>query len=434
MLGTNIKKKNSIKLEQIEKYLIIFLPISIVIGNLIVNLSIFSIITISLYQIIKKKINFTNQFKNLLILFFCLIILNLIFSVDKTLSTKGTIGLLKNTLFFISLYFLFLKNEKNFHYFIKSSLFLILFVSFDTLIQFFFGKDIFGFETQISHGKRLSGPFGDEYVVGAFLSKFLFVGIFYFQIFLKKKVELISFLYILLVSVVIFLSKERAAFYLTTISILFYILYINIKSKKKIFYNLFIFSSIILFLIIFNEQARLKYLIKPIYHLGFKNISFINKHLTIDYINLNDNISIKDTRHVAHFLTAVEIGKKYYFFGSGIKTYREECKKNAYHKIDSKSKSLRCNTHPHQLYLEMFSEGGFLLLIFFLFVLSKCLLKIYNNREIRNNEKIYLICSFIILYFPIQTSGSFFSTFNGFYYWIFFSVLSYKLKMNLLKI
>ena len=37
------------------------------------------------------------------------------------------------------------------------------------------GKDLFGNEYSIDHGKRLSGPFGDELVVGAYLSKLFFL-------------------------------------------------------------------------------------------------------------------------------------------------------------------------------------------------------------------------------------------------------------------
>ena len=50
----------------------------------------------------------------------------------------------------------------------------------DTL--YFFGKDIFGIENSSSHGQRLNGPFGDEYVVGSYLSKLFFFSLMYFFI------------------------------------------------------------------------------------------------------------------------------------------------------------------------------------------------------------------------------------------------------------
>ena len=70
-------------------------------------------------------------------------------------------------------------NETNNKLFFRLIFFIISFVVIDTFIQYLFGSDIFGNEFSTSHGKRLSGPFGDEYVVGAYLSKLIFVGIIY---------------------------------------------------------------------------------------------------------------------------------------------------------------------------------------------------------------------------------------------------------------
>ena len=48
---------------------------------------------------------------------------------------------------------------------------LLIFVLVDSYIQFIFGKDLFGYVATDNHGRRLSGPFGDEYVVGSFILK-----------------------------------------------------------------------------------------------------------------------------------------------------------------------------------------------------------------------------------------------------------------------
>ena len=50
----------------------------------------------------------------------------------------------------------------------------ILFTLFDTFWQFLFKKDLFGYYLIESHGNRLSGPFGDEYIVGGFILKSIF--------------------------------------------------------------------------------------------------------------------------------------------------------------------------------------------------------------------------------------------------------------------
>ena len=57
-----------------------------------------------------------------------------------------------------------------------------LFVSIDIIIQYIFGKDIFGFEVtwESGRGRRLSGPFGDEFIAGGYIQRyfiFLFTAI-----------------------------------------------------------------------------------------------------------------------------------------------------------------------------------------------------------------------------------------------------------------
>ena len=63
---------------------------------------------------------------------------------------------------------------------------IFLFTAFDTILQYLTGKDIFGYPPSELHYGRLSGPFGDELIVGSYLSKLIFVSILFFFINLKK--------------------------------------------------------------------------------------------------------------------------------------------------------------------------------------------------------------------------------------------------------
>ena len=83
---------------------------------------------------------------------------------------------------------------------------MLLFVSFDTLIQFFFSKDLFGIEALGSHGNRLSGPFGDELVVGSYLTKLFFFSLIFI---INQNKKFYFFCYLLLILIVIILTKER---------------------------------------------------------------------------------------------------------------------------------------------------------------------------------------------------------------------------------
>ena len=66
---------------------------------------------------------------------------------------------------------LILDELKKFKLFLLSIFITILFVEIDIIIQFIFGKDIFGYIP--SNNVRFSGPFGDELIAGGFITQFL---------------------------------------------------------------------------------------------------------------------------------------------------------------------------------------------------------------------------------------------------------------------
>ena len=45
-----------------------------------------------------------------------------------------------------------------------------------------------------------------------------------------------------------------------------------------------------------------------------------------------------------------------------------------------------------------------------------------------NDFNLLIFCSFVIMFFPIQSTGAFFSTWNGFFYWLIYSFVVYALR------
>ena len=172
----NIKKY--LDINKFFELLIVIVPISIFIGNFALNLNILLIDLLFLYFLFSKKILIKKNVLKFGLFLLMLFIVNIGFSVDLFLCIKGSLGILKYSIFFLAFAY-FLESETNNKAFFRLIFFIILFVVIDTLIQYLFGSDIFGYELSTAHGKRLSGPFGDEYVVGAYLSKLIFVGIIY---------------------------------------------------------------------------------------------------------------------------------------------------------------------------------------------------------------------------------------------------------------
>ena len=130
-------------------------------------------------------------------------------------------------------------------------------------------------------------------------------------------------------------------------------------------------------------------------------------------------------------MTAYNIFLDNPILGSGIKTFRVKCSDKKYENIKSESKKIRCNTHPHNIYLEIISEGGLtLFLSFFLFnliIVYNLIINIFRNEKTKNIS-LLIFCNFFMLFFPIQTSGSFFSTWNGFYYWFVYAFVAFEFR------
>ena len=59
--------------------------------------------------------------------------------------------------------------------------------------------------------------------------------------------------------------------------------------------------------------------------------------------------------HDQHYRTGIKIFQENFLLGSGPKTFRFLCDKNEY-KVGPNS----CSTHPHNTYIQLLSETGFL--------------------------------------------------------------------------
>lgn len=375
-------------------FFIYLIPFAIIAGQAPLNI-ISVLICISFILLIyknKEYDQFNNYFKFLffLILFF---LINILFSVDPYLSFNSMIGFIRYYIFFLAIIFA-LKKIKNFRInFLKILFLTILFVTIDSYIQFFFYQDIFGFKII---NNRLSGPFGAEQVVGAYLSKLIFLSFLYLVI---KKTDIKVILTVALpIFFLVVLSQERSSSIMFLLSLTLFFIFCSIRPLLK----LALLSSILIFLFLLFNYSNI-----------FKE-RFISEPAKY----------YKDNHHKAHFLTAIEIFKNNKITGSGVKTFRVECQKSEYANINSIYSENRCTTHPHNFYLEVLSETGILgiviLLILNLYILLQ-IIKNYLNKKKYRNEILLLFCNFFILFWPLQITGAFFSSWNGVFYWIFFA-------------
>ena len=164
---------------------------------------------------------------------------------------------------------------------------------------------------------------------------------------------------------------------------------------------------------------------------------YINK-IFQDLSSNNFNVIkfIDNTEYGEIYSTSIKVFEKFKVFGIGNKNFRLICddgfRKNFALENEIDEKQLRCNTHPHQIYLEILSEHGlfgFIFLIIFLFLFLK-----NNLNKLFKEKNLLLNCLFITLFInfiPIIPSGSFFTSFNATLFWTNFSLFySYKKIIN----
>ena len=464
-------------------FLISFIPVSFIAGNLILNLNILLLILSSIIiygrDIFRIELWFLD--KIILIFFSYILFTGFLNNVYHNESGDYTI-IIKSLLYlrFLILYFVirFLTVKKIFDYklFFTSCSFCVIFVCLDLVYQYNFGKDIFGF-TGLG-GRRLSGPFGDEIIAGSYLQRFAFFSFFLFSIFFKIKDEKffyltltlllflivfcmiiagnrVPFVMFLLMITAFFIFEKKTRKYLISFllgtSIIFLVIYNfnpSIKSHFKMFANKTTEFAIFLSTIFVEDKKSALIVTEDGYsfisdpkiiaelekkettkHALTKN-SKINMVKNSEFIEVNGKkIQIPNT-HIKEFNSGYQAWMLNKYLGGGIKSFKYNCPKAKVH---------NCGPHPHNYYLEILSEIG----LFGLFIWSIIFVKVFYdtfvkkyflNSNLKNSQIItpFMFLLFIEI-FPIKTTGSFFTSANSTYIFLILAItiaLSKEKKIN----
>ena len=238
-------KKNIVKINSI---LILLFPVALVSGPLIPEIFVFIIVFSFIYlaQNEKKFKYFNNNFFKVFLIFFLIINISSFINF-YSISIKNSIFYFRFGLFSLAIFFFLNENSKLKYQMFLSLSMLIFILLADSAIQFFFDKNIFGFEKHFTG--RVSSFFGDELVLGSFISKFfLFYLALYYTTKLSKN-KIYVFIIILTFFFIIFFSASRTALASFILSIVFFFniikrLQINFKTTDCIFDFYIHFESI----------------------------------------------------------------------------------------------------------------------------------------------------------------------------------------------
>jgi O-antigen ligase len=410
---------NIFKLYYILPFLLVsgpFLP------DLLVSISsIFFLIYFMLYEKKLLKISWIFYF----ILFYFILILTSIFSINLFTSLKSSIPYLRFLIMVLSVYYLIEKKILKLKIFYLSLIGLIIILSADGLIQFITGENIVGFKSPITY--RITSFFNEKAVLGGFTFKLIPL-IFFLHMatddFKFKKYLFILCLFFSILSIVI--SGDRSAFYLLIIFII--LTCFMFFSKKNLLITVMVLSSI-LFLILKNDILKNRIIFMT--YEGFFNTldkfnpENINKKINIEEKKItNLHFYISDDHH-HHMLTAINIFKEYPLLGSGPNTYRIICKDKRFF-----IKENSCTTHPHNFYLQLLAETGIFGFTIILLIFLKTSYYLIIKCPFLSTKKIdyFIYINLFLLLLPVLPNGNFFNNWLSIINFFPFGIYFYYLK------
>jgi len=351
-----------------------------------------------LYYLFKNK-EFLYFYKKPIIIFFifCIycILLSLFVAEDKMLSFESSLFYFRIGVFSCFIWYLVDQDKSVLNYFYYTIILCFLALVIDGYIQYFTGENILGFKIS---GVRVSSFFGNELIMGSYLSR-LFPLLFALFLIKKKKffeVYFIGLLFIL-VDVLIFMSGERSAFFFLNLSTLFIIILINKYQKFRLL--TFIIAIVCISFLSLNSSI-------------FSDRMFKVPAKNMGIIKSSNEPVIFSTVHDSLIRTAYNIFLAKPILGHGPKMFRVICKEEKY-RIGIQP----CQTHPHNFYVQLLAETGIIGFLFLFSALSyvfytalkqlKCI--ILKQKRPLTDYQVCLLAGLLISLWPFSPNGNFFN-------------------------
>jgi len=354
--------------------------------DLIVSLS---ALIFLVYVVRKKKFYYFNNKPLIIFFIFCLycILVSIFVAKDRMLSFESSLFYFRIGVFACLIWHLIDKNKKILTYFYYTLIVCFAVLIVDGYIQFFTGTNIIGLPKS---GVRISSFFGDELIIGSYLSRLFPLLFALFVLKEKKQLELYSMIILfILLSGLIYISGERAAFFLFILSFMFMIIFLEKFVKLKIISS--VLSLILIVALTFNfSEVKNRMVSNPV-----------------------DNIkkSIFTPEHDSLIRTAYNMFLDKPILGQGPKMFRVICKNEKY-----ATGITPCMTHPHNFYVQLLAETGIIGFSFLFSVFVYVLYCVYRQfktivlgqKRYLTNYQVCLLAGILITVWPLTTNGNFF--------------------------
>jgi O-antigen ligase len=413
---------------KIPSILLSALPILLVSGPFLSDLAVVVIDFIFLTLCIKKK-NF-NLFSNKYFFFFLVFWIYLLFNsiyINFTLdAVRISFFFLRFPIFIFAAYFLLFVNSKFiFKYFFLSLLVIFSILIIDGFYQYFNSVNLFGMP--ISSTLRVSSLFGNELILGSFISRLmpLLFAISFINLKINKLFKYLLFTIFVFSEVLVFISGERSSFFFINLSGLFIIMFSSDLKKIRLFLLITSLSLIVL-LSYFYPTAKNRIIDLSIKQMNIEQLLITTKKTQerptakdlgekIEAENLlKDHINVIyfTPQHTAHYISAFRMFLDHKWFGVGIKNFQYLCDLEKY-----KFNELSCGTHPHNFYIQLLAELGIIgfsfglfFISYFIYLILKNLIYSYSNKKkLFNDFQVCLLSGILITIWPLAPSGNIFN-------------------------
>ena len=398
-------------------YLIALLPLSLISGPFLSDLS---ILLVGIFFLINIVINKEYSFlKNKFILIFSIfslyLFVNSLIKYYDIHSIRSSLGYLRFGIFSLAVFYFLEKRNEIIKWTFITFLVGYLLLIFDGYYQYF-NKVSFFLEIETNADGRISSLFGSELIMGSYLSRLfpIFLGVTFYLFKEKKSMLLLISLIFILVEVLIFLSGERASFFFNTLAAIYIIL--MIKDFKKIRLFSFLISIVVIILVSNIDNSAKKRIVNE----------------TISQMGLNSEKKyVFSSVHESHYKSAYKMFLDNKILGIGVRNFRNFCNEERY-KLSERS----CTTHPHNTYVQILSETGLIgfifitsIFIFFITISLKHILGvIFKNKHYFNDFEICLLSAILISLWPFAPTGNFLNNWVSIVYYFPVGFLLWSLK------
>ena len=382
------------------------IPIALITGPFIPDLFLVLIIFSSFGVLFLKKdfSIFKNKFFYAFVVFWLILTINSFFTFNFS-SIKSASLYFRFFLFGIVIFLLISYNKNILENLFKIFLIIFLVLFFDSLYQFIFSTNLIGFVYDNPQNFRITSFFGEDEVLGSYISRFLPILIFLIvnsQNNLIKRYKLtLIFFYLIASFIIVILSGERtsiALFFLFTL----FLLFSSINLRKLIIFPILLSLLIGGSLIYFNETLKNRIISSTLNQLGVYEGS--------------ERLVLFSKTYEGHYKIALNMFKEKPIFGHGAKMFRFYCSKEkniTKELIDVNA----CTTHPHNFYAQFLSETGLvgtsILMFVFIYILKEFCLNLLHQirygKQKLSDEAICILSVFFITFFPFLPSGNFFN-------------------------